>query len=482
METPPEQKPPIQKRKTFSELLKIWYKNTLEWFDDLLDLREGMDRLGTIKAIKNNKRMRGANAWLLMCSIMIASIGLDLNSAAVIIGAMLISPLMAPILGIGLAVGTNDKDALYLSLRHFGIAIIIALFTSTFYFLITPLGQPTAQILMRTEPTFLDGLVAVFGGLAGIISTSRKDASNAIPGVAIATALMPPLCVTGYGIVYGFRTGEWDVMLNSFYLFFLNSFFIALTTYLMIRVMQFPLKDHVNEKENRRTRWIVTIFSLIIIIPSANILIRLYEDRQVELKAEAFVKEYFDGSNGTNYIDYDVIHGDTSHQLVLRLLGNIIKEDSLATYYKGMEEYGLNNTDLTLIQDSDIELQELNKMKLEISQFNRVADQLNAVNKSKSEKEAEIDTLRMKIDSLTNKNVPFEAICEEAKAVFPKLNSIAFAKVKKTDFEEQIDGLPVFLITWDRNKTRSERRRDEKKLYDFLKVRSKLDTIDLITY
>ena len=211
---------PIKQNRSIKEILEELWDSTKEWFRDLMDLNEGSDREGTIIAIKNNKRMRGSNAWLLMCSIMIASLGLDLNSPAVIIGAMLISPLMSPILGIGLGVGINDRDTLFISARHFLIAIAIALLTSTLYFLITPFGQITDEIRARTAPTVLDGLVAIFGGLAGIISTSRKDKSNAIPGVAIATALMPPLCVTGYGIA----NAQWDIMANSFYLFFLNRY------------------------------------------------------------------------------------------------------------------------------------------------------------------------------------------------------------------------------------------------------------------
>ncbi len=178
-----------------SDFLKL-LDSIREWWKELVDLQQGTDKENTIISIKNNKRVRGANAWLLMCSIMIASLGLDLNSPAVIIGAMLISPLMSPILGIGLSVAINDRDALYTSLFHFGVSILIALVTSTLYFYITPFGEITPEIQSRTQPTLLDGLVAVFGGLAGIISISRKDSSNAIPGVAIATALMPPLCVT----------------------------------------------------------------------------------------------------------------------------------------------------------------------------------------------------------------------------------------------------------------------------------------------
>ena len=172
---------------------------------------------------------------------------------------------MAPILGIGLGVAINDRYSLFLAIQQFSIAILIAILTSTLYFLITPLGSLTAEIQARTAPTFLDELVAVFGGLAGIISISRKEPSSAIPGVAIATALMPPLCVTGFGIA----NGNWLIALNSFYLFFLNSFFIALTAFLIIRLLRFPLKERLDEQQGRRTRLIIILFSFSIVIPSA---------------------------------------------------------------------------------------------------------------------------------------------------------------------------------------------------------------------
>ena len=229
---------------SFKKLLNdIW-----AFFYDLIDLKDGMDRKGTIQNIKDNKRMRGANAWLLMCSIMIASLGLDLNSPAVIIGAMLISPLMSPILGVGLGVGINDRETLYVSLQHFVIAIGIALFTSTFYFFFTPFGDLTDEIRARISPNTLDALVAFFGGIAGIISGSRIDKSNAIPGVAIATALMPPLCVTGYGIA----NGEWEIMSKSFYLFFLNATLVALATFLIVRFLRLPMKKYETIRDKKK--------------------------------------------------------------------------------------------------------------------------------------------------------------------------------------------------------------------------------------
>ena len=211
-----------------------------KFFKDALALEEGVDKRQTINEIKNKKSMSGANAWMLMCSIVIASVGLNTNSPAVIIGAMLISPLMSPILGIGLAVGINDKDTLKKSLAHFSMAVIIALVTSTIYFAITPLSGITEEISARTSPGPLDIFIALFGGVAGIVSIARKDISTTLPGVAIATALMPPLCVTGYGIA----TGNWEIMLTSFFLFFINTVFVSFATYLIVHfVLKFPQKD-----------------------------------------------------------------------------------------------------------------------------------------------------------------------------------------------------------------------------------------------
>ncbi|RMG78328.1 MAG: DUF389 domain-containing protein, partial [Bacteroidetes bacterium] len=268
---------------------RYFWQDIKAYLGELLDLKKGMDRAGTIKSIRDNKRMHGANAWLLMCSIMVASLGLDLNSPAVIIGAMLISPLMSPILGIGLSVGINDRVGLGVALHHLLIAIGIALVTSFLYFYLTPFGEPTDEIMSRTEPTLLDVMVAFFGGIAGIVSGSRKDKSNAIPGVAIATALMPPLCVTGFGLAHG----DWDIALRSFYLFFLNATFVAVATYLIVRLLRFRMKEHLNEADRRKTRLIILGFTLVMLIPSCFILAGVLEKVQKRQAIEAFVKTHF---------------------------------------------------------------------------------------------------------------------------------------------------------------------------------------------
>jgi len=223
-----------------------FFRGLKNYILDVIDLDKGVDKVATIQEIKDKKSMDGANAWMLMCSIVIASIGLSQNSQAVIIGAMLISPLMSPILGIGLGVGINDYGTLLKSLRHLGLAIAITLITSTIYFAITPFDDLTNEIKARTEPTFLDIFIAIFGGIAGIVSIARKDISTTLPGVAIATALMPPLCVTGYGIAHL----DWQITLTSFYLFFLNTFFVAASTYLIIKLLRFPLRKYINPEDS----------------------------------------------------------------------------------------------------------------------------------------------------------------------------------------------------------------------------------------
>ena len=486
-----EIKKPIKKPRTIGVIFNELVDSTTEWFKDLIDLQEGLDREGTIIAIRDNKKMRGANAWLLMCSIMIASLGLDLDSPAVIIGAMLISPLMSPILGIGLSVGINDKESLYISLRHFGIAIIIALFTSTLYFALTPLGQggATGEILARTKPSLLDGLVAVFGGLAGIISSSRKDKSNAVPGVAIATALMPPLCVTGYGFA-NLLTGEgqvaanWAVSINSFYLFFLNSFFVALATYTIIRLLNFPVKAYLNDQEARRTRWILTFFSLIIIIPSANILYELYQEQKINIKVELFKEKFFGPNNNApaRCINHLVEIGPDSVQVIMELLGETIDENDPKYYNFLRDSLKLKNVALSFFQDRDIGLDQIDLLKVKLTNLDVIANELNKVSKTKTEQERKLERLQFQLDSLKTDTIAFNNITNKVKAIFPQLNSMAFGKAQKTNFSAPREEIPIFIINWDRKKPRYEKTSDEDKLYQFLKLETKFDTLQIISY
>ncbi|MEL7342929.1 MAG: TIGR00341 family protein, partial [Bacteroidota bacterium] len=251
----------------------------------IVNLRDTTDVKKTIDSIRKGVEIRGYNVWILACAAMLASIGLDRNSSAVIIGAMLISPLMSPILGIGLSMGINDREYLVLSLKNFAIAMSASILVSMLYFMATPLGAATEEILARTQPDTLDVLVAIFGGIAGIVAVSRKEITNAIPGVAIATALMPPLCVTGYGLA----KGQWDIFVGAFYLFFINSVFIAMATYMIVRFLRFPYIDFVDEKTRRRATTFVSLFVLLLIIPSFWFMVKSIQNLRRRTRIENFI-------------------------------------------------------------------------------------------------------------------------------------------------------------------------------------------------
>ncbi len=449
-----------------------------DFLEDLVDLREGMDQRGTIINISNNKKMKGANAWLLMCSIMVASLGLDLNSPAVIIGAMLISPLMSPILGIGLGVAINDRETLSVSLLHFFLSVIIALITSFLYFrFITPFGDITNEISARTAPNLLDGMVAIFGGTAGVISTTRKDKSNAIPGVAIATALMPPVCVAGFGLA----NHEMDFFLKAFYLFFLNSFFIALSTYLVIRLLRFRYKEYPNPKERRRNKLFMVVFSFIILIPAGLILWNTYQELQEKKTINAFINTHFE-NDFTAISDRDIDVTDTLTKIDIQLIGEPIKQAKLDSCDLLLERILGKKVKITDYQSREIPFEEIQRLKNEIGGFQGELDTKVAnLEKIQQEREVKIAQLENKVDSLQNK-VVLANIFKETKANYPLLDEIGFSKdFQQTNFDKQ-EKIPVLLVKWNRKKSLKTRKVDQVKLTEFMKVRASLDTLLVIAY
>ncbi len=451
------EKPEVQIKRGANDL----FSGISSFFNELIDLKKGLDIEGTIINIKNNKRMRGANAWLLMCSIMIASLGLDLNSPAVIIGAMLISPLMSPVLGIGLAVGINDKITLSIALQHFGIAIAIAIITSTLYFYFTLFGEATPEIIARTSPTLLDVLVAFFGGLAGIISGSRKDVSNAIPGVAIATALMPPLCVTGFGIA----TGDLKIILNSFYFFFLNATFIALATYIMVRHLDFPAKSYGTQKETIGTRWLLIGFSALVIIPSAFILFGVLND----LRDRENIKQFID-DNFENAICQHKKNTQTDSFEVKVFLFEKLDSAAQSDYQKMLaEKYEVSRARLNFFQT---ELPTLNPSDIEASVTNKIAAMLEAKETIENERDRVIQGLRSKLDSLSSKELILNQISKEVKVVFPHLEECKLY-IPPLDEQKKFDLPPLAQVKWSKQINKTE----EERLRKYLIMRTGLDSI-----
>ena len=467
LKTSPEVKEKIKKSSG-----DLW-SGLKEFIHDWLNLKDDLDREGTITNIQNNRRMRGANAWLLMCSIMVASLGLNLNSPAVIIGAMLISPLMSPILGIGLSIGINDRAGLWIALQHFGMSIVIALITSVLYFALTPIDEFTNEIAGRTEPGILDVLVAVFGGLAGIISGSRIDKSNAIPGVAIATALMPPLCVTGYGIAHG----DMEIAFNSFYLFMMNSTFIAMTTYLLVTFMRFPKKKYETQKERLWTRRIVGLVALVMLVPSIFIFSKVLTRTQEEQKIQTYLDENFP----EDFHELKRAKGQDSINVKVFLFEDISDEK--------LEEYHAQLTALNCqakysiidAQESGISKDELDKTtkSLQDDYLRRIEQEKQVLT---TEKDRQISQLEYQLDSLQRDTVIFKSARKELKVLYPLLDDIQYARMQSIQNDSNSVIIPTFLVKWSKKKSKSTRLRDEKRMTQFLLLREELDTLQIIQF
>ena len=476
---PPESADPKDQMK---QGLGSFWSGVRQFFTTLIDLKDGLDREGTIINIKSNKRMRGANAWMLMCSIVIASLGLDLNSPAVIIGAMLISPLMSPILGVGLGVGINDKNTLIISLQHFGMAIAIALVTSTIYFLLTPFGDITQEISNRTAPTLLDAFVAFFGGIAGIISGSRKDKSNAIPGVAIATALMPPLCVTGFGLANWMQYGRvkpsftsltnlnnLEIIANSFYLFFLNAVLVALATFLIVRFLRFPVKQYVDATEGRRTNMMVFAVATLLLIPSVILMRSVLKDARQDHDIRMALQECF--GKEMKYVDgWRKIKTDSTTNLLVKVYGTSIRNAKQKEIYESLLEEKLPNIQSELILTSEIDLSKIKTLETRIDSIGnqRFLQPL-------SQKDLQIQQLQDNLQLLQSDSVLELAIKAEVLSMYPEyIEQVAFSIPKRKDNPAMLS------LSW-RKRRSIPKQLIEQSLTGYLQKRSGRDSV-LIGY
>ena len=323
-QTPSE--PRINVRRIVKEFL-VFLRHRLSLEED------NADPLETIEYIKKGVEFKGTNIWILIFAILIASIGLNMNSAAVIIGAMLISPLMGPIMGLGMGVGTNDFGLIKKAAKNLGIMVGISVVTSTLYFFITPLSDAQSELLARTTPTIWDVMIALFGGLAGIVAGSRREKSNAIPGVAIATALMPPLCTAGYGLA----TGNLAYFAGAFYLFTINSVFISLSTIIIVRFLRYPTMSFVDTvREQRVKRWIAAIV-ILVTLPSFWIAFNLVKNSVFEREAAIFITEncVFDNAQ---VISKNVVSDGEIKRIELALIGQPIPEETISLLKNKMKD------------------------------------------------------------------------------------------------------------------------------------------------
>ncbi len=423
-------------------------KDAWDWFTHIFDLREGTDKQGTIDSIVKYIQIKGYNVWILISAAMIAAIGLDNNAPAIIIGAMLISPLMSPILGIGLAIGINDRETLWLSIQNFFIAITVSILTSLLYFSLTPLGSPTHELLSRTQPTLLDALVALFGGIAGIVAGSRSDKTNAIPGVAIATALMPPLCTVGYGLAKG-NPAIWG---GALYLFFINAVIIAFTTYLVVRYLKFPLKEYVNPSDKRKTTFYIGAFVSLMLIPSIFILFNTLNRIARDNNVKNFVATEIN-SEKREALQWKFNDLDTIAELKIYLVGESFPMDTIPTLEATLQKYpNLENAELELIQ-VDVSQEEKERMTSEITdEVNKVVFEVQSQLQEQKTELAKIVNLQNKIRKPAIDSLEFQVLQKELKAMYPELNRLGASRMLETDFAMPND--TVYLDSLNRDSIR----------------------------
>jgi uncharacterized hydrophobic protein (TIGR00271 family) len=422
----------------------------------------------TIDSIEKNVSFKGANLWILAFAIMIASIGLNTNSTAVIIGAMLISPLMGPIMGAGLALGINDFELLKRSLKNLLIATIISLITSTLYFLISPLSEARSELLARTQPTIYDVLIAFFGGLAGMVAVTRIEKGNAIPGVAIATALMPPLCTAGYGLA----TGQWLYFAGAFYLYLINCVFICLATLAIVKYLQYHKKAYLDEERGKKVSRIITIIVVIMIIPSIYLAYTFILEGKFIQNANNYIKQVFEDKHLT-VVYKNINYKSKPPGIEIALLNKKLNTQEINEYKGLLGAYGLNNTQLTVIQPSDS--MDINTLKNIIMQdLNKTKDADTAIIKAQLKQlEDQLITSSPVIPTF-----PTSQISTEAHTLFPQITNISIAD--HLQFDVAHPQTPVDTITVITVKTKKPfSKQEQEKLHNWLNTRLELKRSDL---
>lgn len=438
-------------------------------FDDIdRNIREGVE-------------IRGTNLWLLMLAIFIASIGLNVNSIAVIIGAMLISPLMGPIMGVGYGAAINDYILIRKSLGNLLISFLIGLFTSSFYFLASPLSAAQSELLARTTPTIWDVMIALFGGLAGIIAATRREKTNVIPGVAIATALMPPLCTAGFGLA----NGSMAMFFGAFYLFLINCVFIAFATLLLVSYINPPHKIFVSEDKEKKVKRTIYAVLLATVLPSIYLAYGLVTREVFNSRANEFIKNEMVFENG--FIAKQKISPDEKI-IDITLVGQKVSDQTLSALSQKLLQYGLPRAKLVVHQTV---IQKLDEASLKKS---LLADVLSSNQQTFDSKNKKLQILETKLSSLREQyNQQTEQIKEqknqqadqlkeqqqifnELVAQYPQVIKLAIARTNAYQTGTTA-GTSVLLLNVTSKKAIS--RADRKKILAWLKVRTGVDAVKL---
>ncbi|GAA4269437.1 DUF389 domain-containing protein [Hyunsoonleella aestuarii] len=443
-----------------------------KFFSDLLDFREDTDRDATIQAIKGDIPFKGATAWILICSIFVASVGLNANSTAVVIGAMLISPLMGPILGVGLSIAINDIDTLKRSLINLATMIVLSLLTAFLFFWLFPLSEDTSELLGRVKPDIRDVLIAFFGGLALIIARTKKGTiASVIFGVAIATALMPPLCTAGYGLA----KGNWIYFGGAMYLFTINTIFIALATFLVLKLLRFPMLKYANSKKRLFISRMATLLAIIVMVPAVWTFLNVLKESNFKRDAANFVKEELKTLPHYDYLKNNAVYkyfDDSESVIELSTFGlDEISDETIVLLQSRMADYSaLADVKLIVNQNRSKNLDNFKYME-EL----RTRDSLDLL--TQTQKIAFLESKVSQLSKLEKNYIEFEELSKEVKINYQNIERISFSNVISSNFSK-MDTISVFEVKWIDSLTKDATRKDERdRLEKWFKQKLELDTL-----
>lgn len=426
----------------------------MNFWESLFNLRSGEeDKAKVLSNIRGSISFKGSNFWILACAILIASVGLNVNSTAVIIGAMLISPLMGPIVGAGFALGMYDFPLLKRSLINLFIATLVGLIVSAVYFWLTPFKEAQSELLARTSPNIYDVLIAFFGGLVGVIAVTRVEKGNPIPGVAIATALMPPLCTAGYGLA----TLKWAYFGGAMFLYAINCVFICIATFIIIKFLKYPEAKIVHTKDARRVQWAVWLITILMILPSVYFAYRFYQQAHFKKTVQLFLKKEFEEKG--NIIVYQKTRFNSNpRKIELAFLMRRFSVNEIAEINKKLPSYRLNNTHLSIRQDSAF--------------LSEATSGNNPDNEIMSSTNKAIMDLKKELEQYKVNTAGFET---EAKVIFPNITSLILAKPQSIN---AADTLNYLIAHYSVNKPLPSV--EQEKLYEWLKVKTGSDSMVMI--
>ena len=393
---------------------------------NFIDLHKGEENKKlVIENITSAVSFRGSNIWILACAIIIASVGLNVNSTAVIIGAMLISPLMGPIVGAGFGLGMYDFELVKKSIKNLLIATFVSLITSTFYFYISPFKEAQSELLARTSPNIYDILIAFFVGLVGVIAVTRVEKGNPIPGVAIATALMPPLCTAGYSLALG----NFIYFLGAIYLYTINCVFICIATFIIVKYLKYPVAKQLDVKSEKRVKYGVTMLILLMTIPSVYFAYQLYIQKSYNSRTEVFIQKEF--LNNDYPIIYKNIQYNTNPKKIeLAFLTKKFTETEIDSLNKKLNTYNLPNTRLVIRQDT-------------VNLRKDIMNQINSNQNIVDQKDIIINNLR---NQLAQYHFGSDKISTETKILFPEITSLTIGNYTSGSKTDKANVIPVILF------------------------------------